>query len=328
MNENLNENTNPEVTSEESNTVAADGINETSEESAVNTVNLDDAAPVVAEGETAAEENVENIETELNADLSADTSETEQVITKKKKSILQVPVIIALCIVAAALIGYFVFVGFFLKEPEGVTWSSEQDGTTYYYEFKNDGTFQANIGSIEIDSSYQKMKAEDGNTITVGTSFGYLYVNAPATYSISGSRLLGNQTFNGSYGEGYDFTLKQDKKTIRMPDLPEDLNIDDRIVGTWVFNYMGYEVYKVTFNDDGHMELDFTQNGTVVKYSGVYTIDGSTVNFTFCETENVAAPIDYSVVDEDNMTFMGFNFVREGSAAAEATPDQQMISLQ
>ena len=57
-----------------------------------------------------------------------------------------------------------------------------------------------------------------------------------------------------------------------------------------------------------------------------YTFDDSTINFTYCVAENVAVPVDYAIVDKDNLTFMGYNFVREGSAAAEATPDQQIIT--
>ncbi|MBQ3331119.1 MAG: hypothetical protein IJG87_08065 [Ruminococcus sp.] len=308
MNENMNENNNPEVTAEDTKNAVTEEIEETVAEPSIETEIADETAEAV-------------IASKAESDH---TDEDAAEITKKKKGILQIPVIIALCIVAATLLGYFAFVGFFLKEPEGVTWSDEHEDATFYYEFKNDGTFQANVGSIEINSSYQKLKSDDGNTITVGTNFGSFYASAPATYTISGSRLLGNQTLNGTYGEGYDFTLKQDTKKIYMPDVPEDFTTDEKIIGAWVFKYMGYDIYKVTFDKKGYMTLEFVQDGT--KYNGVYTVDGSTINFTYCYTENVAVPIDYSMIDDDNMTFMGYNFVREGSAAAEATPDQQILT--
>lgn len=69
---------------------------------------------------------------------------------------------------------YFAYAGFFLKEPEGITWSDEAEDATYYYEFKKDGTFYVNIGSVEIRSTYQKTKSEDGNTIIVGADIGSL----------------------------------------------------------------------------------------------------------------------------------------------------------
>lgn len=326
---NINENINPEVTEEEIETAATEEVTETVEAVAETEKTTKAEA---AEATEEVQETAETIETEVAEAVAkaepapvAETEATqEEAKPSKKKPFLQVPVIIALCLIVATLLGYFVFVGFFLKEPEGVTWSSEQDGATYYYEFKNDGTFQANIGSIEINSTYQKTKSADGNTITVGTNFGSFYANAPATYTISGSRLFGGQTLNGSYGEGYDFTLTQATKKIMMPDLPENFEANEDLVGTWIFKYMGYDIYKVTFGDKGSMILEFVQDG--IKYNGTYTFDDTTINFTYCVSENVAVPVDYAIVDKDNLTFMGYNFVREGSAAAEATPDQQIIT--
>lgn len=342
MNENnLNENTNPEVTEETVETPVSSEIEETVEEAPAvieenketdsdaekTDISEDSEQTEGSEEADNSEEKEDSDETDASEDEEtsneAEISEEDEKKPAKKKLFLQTPVIIALCLVVATLLGYFAFVGFFLKEPEGVTWASEIEGATYYYEFKNDGTFVANLGSIEITSSYQKSKSEDGNTITVGTNFGSFYASAPATYTISGSRLFGNQTLNGSYGEGYDFTLNQATKTIYMPDLPESFTPDESLVGTWLFKYMGYDIYKVTFTDKGYMTMEFVQDG--IKYNGVYTVEDGTVTFTYCHTENVAVPIDYTVVDSDNLTFMGYNFVREGSAAAQATADEQLL---
>lgn len=325
----MNENTNPEVTEEKLTTASEEEVAESvTEETAETTVEGEKANTVIETdneiNDTAADANT--IEKSADAESSEETEKADEEKPAKKKSFLQIPVIISLCIVIAAILGYFVFTGFFLKEPEGVTWSNEIDGATYYYEFNNDGTFRANVGSVEINSTYQKTKSDEGNTLTVSTNIGSLYGSAPATYTISGSRILGNQTLEGSYGEGYDFTLIQSKKETTILDLPEEFTPDEDLVGTWFFKYMGYDIYKATFNQDGSMTIEFVQDG--IKYSGVYTIDGSTVNFTYCVTENVAVPIEYSLVDHDTLTFMGYSFVREGSAAAEATPDQQILTPQ
>ena len=70
------------------------------------------------------------------------------------------------------------------------------------------------------------------------------------------------------------------------------------------------------------MTLEQVQDG--VKYNGIYTIEDSTVNFTYYVADNQVTQLDYKV-DGDSLTFMGYNFVREGSALAEATPDQQLM---
>ena len=303
----------------------------------------EDAAGEIAEETNAAEENVEEeiaeADTENESEEAAEASETDgetadAAITEasddeqpaaKKKGVLQIPVIISLCIVVAALLGYFVFTGFFLREPEGVTWSDEIDGATYYYEFKNDGTFDAYVGSVEIHSTYQKSKAEDGNTITVGSTIGNFYSGAAATYEITGSRLLGNQTLNCKYNDEYQFTVSQASRKENVLELPKDFTPDEELLGSWLFKYMGYDIYKVTFNNDGSMALEFLQDG--IKYNGTYTLQDGVVNFTYYVAESYATPLEYSI-DGDTLNFMGYTFVREGSEAAEATPDQQLIAAE
>ena len=174
-----------------------------------------------------------------------------------------------------------------------------------------------------MNGSFQKTNDENGKTITIDKSFGSFYQGAPAAYSIKGSRLFGNQEMSCSYSDEYEFTLKQSKREKKLLDLPEDFTADESLVGSWIFKYMNYDIYKATFNKDGSMVLEFLQDG--VKYNGIYTIDGSTINFTYYVTDSTVVPIDYAV-DGDYLTFMGYQFVREGSDAEKAaTSDQMMI---
>lgn len=303
---------------------------ETSAEDIEESVTADDAT---AEAENAVETEAETSDADVETDsagspaLSDDALDintiTEEAQPAKKKSFLQVPVIISLCIVLAAILGFLCYYAFFLKEPENVMWSNEVQDTTYYYEFKNDGSFKAYVGTIEVTNSYQKNKSEEGNTLTVGTTIGSFYQSAPADYTISGSRLFGNQEMTCTYSEDYEFTLKQAKRENGTLDLPDNFTPDENLVGSWVFKYMGYDIYKVTFNKDGSMVLEFVQDG--LKYNGIYTLEDGTVNFTYISNESVTVPVEYSV-DGDELSFLGYNFVREGSEAANATSDQQLVA--
>ena len=252
----------------------------------------------------------ENIETTM-AEVEDDGA--------KKKFKLQTPVIIAACILVAALLGYAIFNFFILKEPEGMTWSQVVEGATYYYEFNNDNTFKAYVGSVEIDSTYQKTKSEGVNTLTVGVNIGNFYAGSPATYEISGSRLFGNQTMQCSYGEGSEFSLYQANRKEYKLELPEDFTPDEDLLGTWIFQYFGYDIYKVTFNDDGTIKLQFIQDG--ITYNGTYTIEDGKINFTYYVASDKATQLEYSV-DGDKLNFLGASFVREGSEAANTTADQ------
>ena len=166
----VTENTDTENT--DTATEAADTENTESADEVANTENTDAAETSAAVVDTAENSALETTETDDEAK------------PEKKKSPLQTPVIIACCILAAALLGFLVYYAFFLKEPENVTWSNEVDDVTYYYEFKSDGTFTGYLGSIEMSGSFQKTKADGNNTITVDKTFGSFYQNMPATYSI------------------------------------------------------------------------------------------------------------------------------------------------
>lgn len=302
------------VTPDNASAIDEDLIENTAEEA------VDEAIEEVADDADKAEDAAEEI-----------TEEAEK--PAKKKFFLQKPVIIALCLVVAALLGYFTYVAFFLREPEGVTWTAEIDGLTYYIDFNSDNTFKAYVGSVEVDGTYSKAKDQPKpnytgatvdetarvSTITLDYQIAYFYPNYAAEYEITGSRILGNQVFHGSYGEGYDFTLEQSKRQIPELEVSADFTPDENLLGTWVFNYEGADIYSVTFNNDGTMCIKKFEEGTT--YNGTYTISDGQINFTYYVTENTVIPLDYSI-DGDILSCMGVNFVREGS---NATPDQPFV---
>ncbi|MEE3493056.1 DUF5640 domain-containing protein [Ruminococcus sp.] len=320
----MSEKTNPELNTEETaasvsedteTTVLTDNDEAVAAESNEAIV-PDDTENTVSADTTAGEATADTAANEETTDITA----TEEEQPKKKKTGLQKPIIIACCIVLVAILGFLGYMAFFLKEPENLTWSNDVNDVTYYYEFKSDGTFTGYLGSIEMNGSFQKTNDENGKTITLDKSFGSFYQGAPATYSIKGSRLFGNQEMSCSYSEEYEFTLKQSKREKKLLDLPENFTADESLVGSWIFKYMNYDIYKVTFNKDGSMVLEFLQDG--VKYNGIYTIEGSTINFTYYVTDSTVVPIDYAV-DGDYLTFMGYQFVREGSEAEKAATSDQ-----
>ena len=262
-----------------------------------------------------------------DVDITETEKSEEEAKPAKKKPFLQPPIIIACCIVLAAILGFLVYVAFFLKEPENVTWSDEINGTKVYLEFKSNGTYTGYFGSVELIGSFQKTKDDEGkNSIAIDQNFGNFIQGMPATYTITGSKILGNQKMTCSYGEDREFTMTQAKRDKSPLELPEDFTPDDNLTGSWVVKYMNYDVIKATFNKDGSMVLEMNQ-GATVKYNGIYTIDGSTINFTYYLTDSTVVPLNYTI-DGDYMNFMGYNFVRVGSDAEKSTADQQSLTAQ
>ncbi len=279
------------------------------------------AVSTVEDNATAADNIVSDV------DITETEKSEEEAKPAKKKPFLQPPIIIACCIVLAAILGFLVYVAFFLKEPENVTWSDEINGTKVYLEFKSDGTYTGYFGSVELIGSFQKTKDDEGkNSIAIDQNFGNFIQGMPATYTITGSKILGNQKMTCSYGEDREFTMTQAKRDKSPLELPEDFTPDDNLTGSWVVKYMNYDVIKATFNKDGSMVLEMNQ-GATVKYNGIYTIDGSTINFTYYLTDSTVVPLNYTI-DGDYMNFMGYNFVRVGSDAEKSTADQQSLTAQ
>ena len=274
-------------------------------------------------------DNTENNVWESEYDVEIEnTATTDTKNADKKKFSLQKTVIISIAIVLVAVLGFFSYIAFFLREPDGgifgrnFLWTNEVDGDTYYYEFKDDGNLFINHGSIEIETKYQKEKTKDGNQLTVnypGGSLNAEFTSGAATYTISGSRIFGNQKMEGIYGddETTAFTLEQTSERPAPLDLPEEFNKDDALIGTWVAQnaYMNLE-YKFMFNEDGSMKLQtiLYDYDTTITYNGVYTIEDGVVNFTYCDKENDTVPFEYEV-DGDFLYILNGVFTREGSDA-------------
>ena len=287
-----------------------------------------DAEAELSEAENEVEEALDEETSELVSDDGAALPDAEYVKAaeadeaggkKKKRPFIQIPVIISLIIVVAALLGYFGYTAFFLREPQGVTWFKDYDGVTYYFEFKDDGVFKSYVGSVELTGTYEKQSDENGEYLVVSADAGDFYAGQKASYSITGSRILGNQELKIDYGEGKEATFTQSKGREELLELPVDFVADEKLVGSWSFKYYGYEYCVVTFSENGSMKIDYTMNG--VAYNGTYTLENGNVVFTYYVGESIAQPIEYTV-NGDVLTFMDMQFTRVGS---DATVDEIVI---
>lgn len=266
------------------------------------------------------EENVENIETEnseeiiLNEDVSGE--ELSQPTVTKKKFPLQTSIIIAVCILLAAVVAFFA-ISIFTPTVEG-TWIYEsEEGYSFYYNFDEKADEKKcvmNIGTIYFPGTYEVAVGEDSSTVTVSTYAGY--VNGSYTYTIEGNRLLGNRVLTLTGEDGTVLTLNQTKKTKDSDFVKpaEDFEPVEAIVGEWEFIYEEYDVsYKLTINDDGTLVYD--QFG-MQEIHCAYTADDETVNLSYFETELITQEEEY-YFDGDQLIFLGINWSRVGESTAD-----------
>lgn len=280
---------------------------------------------VVSE-EAVSEESITE-EAPVSEEIPAEESEIEPK-PEKKRFPLQKPVIIALCIVLVALLGYLVYTGFLLKEPEGVTWATEINDVTYYIEFNSDGTYNGYFGSVEMTGNYTKEKGQQSeaatsdeavNSLALDGEYTYFYPGIPFTYEITGSRLLGNQEIKFSYGSDFSFSFYQSSRKKVDLELPKDFQPDDALVGTWVLNYADQELTRITFNADGSAKIVSPQ----VTINATYTLEPGKVNLTYQGSQSEVYPSEYEV-NGDTLTFMNAIYTREGSGA---TVDQPFLMM-
>ena len=230
----------------------------------------------------------------------------------KKKRLIQTPLIIALIIVLVAVAGYFTYIFFFLREPEGVVWSCEYQGVTYYCEFKEDGVFNMHVGSITLDSTYEKNISDGSKRLMIQSYNTFFKYGEFADYEITGSRILKNQEMKITYEDETSFTLKQCDEVPNPLELPENFVPDENLIGSWTNYYYGAEYCVVTFNNDGSASVNYVMNG--ITYNGTYTLENDTINFTFYTDDYIVEPNEYSI-DGDILHFLKTQFIRNGSDA-------------
>lgn len=234
----------------------------------------------------------------------------------KKKFPLQVPVIIAACILVVAIIG-FLAVSIFTPTVEGTWLYESEDGFKFYYTF--DETSDSNecvmsLGTVYFPGFYETSVSEDAKSVSVSVYAGY--VNGNYTYDIDGVRLFGNRVLTLTGEDGTVLTLTQQKKPKDSDYIKPDKNFEpvEELVGEWEFLYEEFgESYKLTINDDGTMVFD--QFG-LQEIHFTYTADDSKINLSFFETESINQEEEYYFKD-NQLIFLGLNWSRAGESTAD-----------
>lgn len=268
----------------------------------------------IADEETAdfSEENVEDIVSDIKEEFSEIENSLQ---TEKKKPALQIPIIIAVCIVVGALLGFGIYYGFFAHTVNGTWEYKASDENTYYYTFKDKNIVSMSMGTIDFNGEYSVTPGENSTqTLMIGQYYGEL--SGEYTMTISGSKLLGNQVMTLKTTDGSEFTLKQTSMPKSPLKVSPDFKADEKLVGDWEYVFEDYGVsYKFSFTADGKMQIN--QYDAFV-YNCVYTTDGSTIKCTFFTTEETTEEIEYSF-EGDSLIIMGIKCERVGAS----TPSQK-----
>lgn len=263
-----------------------------------------------------AEETIEEILEDATEHEESLAEEIGVEVAPKKKFPLQIPIIIAACIVVVALLGYFA-VSLFMPTVEGTWLYESEEGYQFYYDLddtKDGKVCDMSIGTVHFPGTYETVVGENTNSISISVYAGYIY--GDYTYTMTGNKIAGNRVLTLTAADGTTFTLTQTKAPKDSDYITPDENFkpDESIVGEWEYVYEEYGAsLNLKINADG--TLIYNQFGYQELHC-TYTTDGSTLALSFFETEVIAQEEEY-YFDNDQLIFLGVNWTRVDKSTAD-----------
>ena len=217
----------------------------------------------------------------------------------KKKSIIQLPIIIGIVIVAAAAATLFVIKGFFDTSIVG-TWiesvdvtgnsasSDEASKVDVYYTFNGDNTLSYRIGSMVWNGTYTLSTDDSGNQTLAMTLNGN---ETSCNYAVSGNMFSGRTLELSTSTAANKVKLKSGSEVKPELKVDKDFKADKKITGSWTYDN-GYAKMTYKFNDDGTVEIN---QSDALNVDGTYLIKNGTIIIKYYYTDEVEMDVAYSV---------------------------------
>lgn len=274
-------------------------------------------------------ENTTEVTEPLGTDETTSFAETElanedsqPVVQPKKKGILQLPIIIAIVIVAVAALTLLVIKGFFDTSIVG-TWVESVDVTgsassadeaskiDVYYTFNSDNTLDYRIGSMVWNGTYEVSTEDSGNQTLAMTLNGN---ETSCNYAVSGNMFTGRNLELSTSTSDTKVDLKSG--SIVKPDLTvdKDFKADSKVTGSWTYD-TGYAKMTYKFNDDGTVEINQSDSLNV---DGTYKLENGTIIIKYYYTDEIEMDVAYSVED-DGLKLNDILYTKDDGSAKATT---------
>ena len=239
----------------------------------------------------------------------------------KKKSIIQLPIIIGIVIVAVAAATLFVIKGFFDTSIVG-TWiesvdvtgnsasSDEASKVDVYYTFNGDNTLDYRIGSMVWNGTYTVSTDDSGNQTLAMTLNGN---ETSCNYAVSGNMFSGRTLELSTSTAANKVKLKSGSEVKPELKVDKDFKADKKITGSWTYDN-GYAKMTYKFNDDGTVEIN---QSDALNVDGTYLIKNGTIIIKYYYTDEVEMDVAYSV--ESNGLKLNDILYTKNDGSAKAT---------
>lgn len=262
-----------------------------------------------------------NLETEA---ATVDYNANASVAVKKKKSFIQLPVIISLAILILVALGFLVFKVFFNTSVVG-TWTvkttaSADEATTAtadeaaknYYTFEDDGTASIHLGTMRMMGTYSLNTSDEG-TKTIDISIPSA-LEGTFEYTVTGNELAGRTlTLKDTY---YGQSIDLESSKLVIPDMKPDADFkpNNKLTGKWIYDD-GYYKMSYELNEDGTATVN---QSDILFADGVYNYTDNTITIKYYTNQESVMELNYELKD-NSIIINGIQFNKDtGSSSDES----------
>lgn len=242
----------------------------------------------------------------------------------KKKSFVQVPIIISAIILVLVALGFLVFRCFFNTSIVGVWTSSETSTSTAdeaseesetpktYLVFEDDGTVYLAIGTMKMVGTYS-VDTNDEGTRVVSCSIPNA-LEGDYEFTVSGNEFAGRKLTltNSTYGQSWEY--ESTKREIPEVKVDDDFTPSDKLTGNWIYDD-GYYMFSYDFKKDGTVTVN---QSDILFVDGVYNYTDDVITIKYYTDSERTMEVQYQFSD-DVLYMDGIPYTLEG---AESTVDQ------
>ena len=252
-----------------------------------------------------------------------DYSVSAPVAVKKKKSFIQLPIIISLAILILVALGFLVFKIFFNTSVVG-TWTVKDSATAdeattatsdeaakNYYTFEDDGTASIHLGTMKMVGTYSLEEKDGTRTIDISIPSA---LEGSFEYKVSGNE-IGGRTLtltDTSYGQSID--LESTKLVIPEMKPDADFKPSEKLTGKWTYDD-GYYKMSYELREDGTSTVS---QSDILFADGVYNYNDNKITIKYYTNQEVTMELNYELKD-DSIIIDGIQFVKDtGSSSDES----------
>ena len=253
-----------------------------------------------------------------------DYSANAPVAVKKKKSFIQLPIIISLAILVLVALGFLIFKVFFNTSVVG-TWTVKDTATAdeattatsdeaakNYYTFESDGTASIHLGTMKMIGTYT-LDTSDDTTRTIDISIPSA-LEGTFEYTVTGNEITGRTlTLKDTY-YGQSIDLESTKLVIPEMKPDADFKPSEKLAAKWTYDD-GYYKMSYEFRNDGTATVS---QSDILFADGVYNYTDDTITIKYYTNQEVTMELNYELKD-DSIIIDGIQFMKDtGSSSDES----------